>query len=521
MQRLLAEPVTSQVTRSVFCGMEVERVHRRAGWLLTAVSAAALAASTGCRTTGTGVAALRPADDAATIDGVMGPGERRLHAAAWEERREQLQSSGLHVDGLAEFDAAQRLFDAGEYRAAEKSFQALAKQRARAGKTWLDTWKSWTAKDKQPAKGLFGSYGDPIEEDALFMVAESQFARKRYSWAQDSYGTLLEKYPSTRHLDAVTRRLFFIAQTWLGVPPTTGKVSDVELVEHRDGGTPEPAIGRIGGPSSWPIVPNLLDRTEPVFDTHGRALQALETIWRHDASGPLADDALMLQATYYQRKGDYVEAARLYKLVREQYPESTHFQNAFLLGSHVSLASYDGAEYEGAPLTEARQLKESSRQLFTNLTEEQKQRLDRELQAIENAEVEREWQTVEFYLRKQQPTSVALYCNRILHKYPDSPYAKRAWETLEQIRPKLTPEEAALFIGAAPRATTGGATEPSGRATLSTPASESDAPATPSAEDWWNTPRTPQPADETPNLRPTDPDGASPGADEPPARLLL
>jgi len=496
--------------------MSVDRSERRVAWVLTFVGAAGLASS-GCQTTGQGMAAFRPLDQEESIDGVMGPTERRLQSVAWEQRREQLKNSGLQIDGLEEFDQAQKLYDAKEYKAAEKAFKTLARQRSLAGKSFQDKVKGFFARDKTPANGSFGSYGDPIEEDALFMVAESQFQQHGYSWAQDSYGTLLEKYPSTRHLDDVTRRLFFIGQTWLGVPPASAKANDVQLVGSSDSGAPVPAIDNIGGPKSWPIVPNVVDRTRPVFDTHGRALQALESIWRHDATGPLADDALMLQATYYQRKGDYVEAARLYKLVREQYPDSTHFQNAFLLGSHVTLASYDGAEYEGGPLTESKQLKETSRQLFGNLSDEQKQRLDAELKAIREAEAERAWATIEFYLQKQQPSSVALYCNRLLHKHPDSKYAQRAAETLEAIRPKLTPEEARLFIGGAAPATSAAADpEASGKATLS----PSEPPALESPErsdEWW---KTPQPTETAPDLQPLEPEPQFDSAD-PPARVTL
>lgn len=484
---------------------------------MVALVVAAGFALAGCQAPGKGVAALRPLDEPASIDGVMGPNERRLQAASWEQRRQQLQDSGLKIDGLEEFDAAQRFYDAGEFRAAENAFKALAKQRNRAEKNWMASWKDALSLEKAPAKGAYGTYGDPIEEDALFMVAECQFQQKRYSWAQDSYGTLLEKYPSTRRLDDVTRRLFFIAQTWLGVPTAAPKSNDVQLVDHSDSGNPFPAIDNLSGPSSWPIVPNVTDRTKPVFDTHGRAMQALESIWRHDATGPLADDALMLQATYYQRKGDYIEASRLYKLVREQYPDSTHFQNAFLLGSHVTLASYDGAAYEGGPLTESRQLKETSRQLFPNLTDEQKRRLDAEIKAIENAQAERAWANVQFYLQKQQPASVALYCNQLLHKHPNSPYAKQAWNTLQAIRPKLSPEEVRLFIDSHASNTPAPETDAPGRTTLGSsapaPAADDAAP----AEEWW---KTPQPAEATPDLQPIGPDEGFDSAD-PPARITL
>lgn len=497
--------------------MSIDCSERRLRWLLAIASAVGVMSTPGCQAPGKGVAALRPLDEPASIDGIMGPNERRLHAASWEQRRQQLQDSGLQIDGLEEFDAAQRLYDAGEYRAAENAFKALAKQRKRAGKDWMASLKDSLSLDKKPANGAFGSYGDPIEEDALFMVAESQFAQKKYSWAQDSYGVLLEKYPSTRRLDNVTRRLFFIAQTWLGVPPATPKSNDVQLVDHANDGNPVPAIDNLSGPSSWPIVPNIIDRTRPVFDTHGRAIQALESIWRHDATGPLADDALMLQATYYQRKGDYVEAARLYKLVREQYPDSTHFQNAFLLGSHVTLASYAGADYESGPLTESRRLKETSRQLFTNLTDEQKQRLDAEIKAIEQAEAERAWATVQFYVQKQQPASVALYCNQLLHKHPNSRYAKPAWETLQSIRPKLSPDEVRLFIDSHATGPSAAEAEAPGRTTLGSSSAPPAAAAPDPAEEWW---KTPQPAEETPNLQPIAPDQGFDSAD-PPARITL
>jgi TolA-binding protein len=403
-----------------------------------------LTLAVGCKSP-LGASAMRPAlEDEVDISGIQGPTERQLQSISWEERRERLKASGIEMEGLAEFEAAERLYDAGEYRAAENAFKRLAKQRARAGATWSSRWQELLAREKPPAD-LYGGYGDPIEEDALFMVAESQFAQEKYPWAQDSYGSLLEKYPSTRHLDGVTRRLFYIAQVWLDVPTTVPGTNDVELVSHEDDGSNTPNIEVHSGPAHWPVTPNLVDRSEPLFDTDGRALQALEAIWRYDATGPLADDALMLQATYYHRKGDYVEAARLYKLVRDQYPDSQHFQDAFLLGSHVTLASYTGPEYEGAPLEEAGDLKQTARQMFVNLTDEQRQRLDSELTRIDEAKVERLWTYVEFYRRKNQPVSVALYCNMIVNEFPDSQYAQRASELLAEQQQRGGRAEASLL----------------------------------------------------------------------------
>src|SRR5690606_10634147 len=113
-----------------------------------------------------------------------------------------------------------------------------------------------------------------------------------------------------------------------------------------------------------PILPNFHDRKRPVFDTNGRALQALKSVWLKDPTGPLADDALMLAASHYVRKGDYIEADHHYTLLREQFPKSPHLQTAFVVGSHVKLMSYQGAPYDGKNLDDAESLKESTLRLF-------------------------------------------------------------------------------------------------------------------------------------------------------------
>ncbi|MGV2334992.1 MAG UNVERIFIED_CONTAM: hypothetical protein LVR18_13085 [Planctomycetaceae bacterium] len=70
----------------------------------------------------------------------------------------------------------------------------------------------------------------------------------------------------------------------------------------------------------------------------------------NDPTGPLADDALMLTATYYQRHSNYVEADRYYEILRDEYPDSRHLEAAFVLGADVKQMSYQGAYYEGEDL---------------------------------------------------------------------------------------------------------------------------------------------------------------------------
>ncbi|MCA9081033.1 MAG: tetratricopeptide repeat protein [Planctomycetaceae bacterium] len=361
---------------------------------------------------------------------IQGPTERRLKAQSWEKRREEIQAgpnSQMSAD-LDRFDAAVALYNEQRYAEAEDAFKKLAKDRRHTYESFGARWRNWWGVDEVDRYDPYSNYGDPIEEDALFMLGQSQYALRHYPAAQDSYDDLLNRYPSTRHLDQVTRQLFRIARYWLDFPETVGDQGDaaVELTSAESKARAKPPSGR----KQLAVIPNLTDRSNPVFDSYGRGLQALRSIWLHDATGPLADDALMLSANHNLRTGNYVEAARLYKLLREQYPDSQHFKDAFVLGSHVTLASYQGPEYDSQALEEARELKVAALQLFGDLDPEQRQRLQEEVNRLQRAEEARLWDVVEYYQTKGIPEAVTLHCNLILNRYPDSPYAERARETL-------------------------------------------------------------------------------------------
>ena len=369
-----------------------------------------------------------------SIDGIMGPTERKLKQISWEKRKQNQElTAGRSPEekaAFARYEQAEKLFEAGKYSDAERAFKDLAKDRRRSGLNWSQrVADSLLGSSNQDLDSMYDQYGDPLEEDALFMVAESQFAQRKFSWAQDSYDLLLEKYPSSRHLDVVTRRLFKIAHTWMGFPDADD-AGDVELAS----GELLKTNPRTGNKDfQEPSFFNVTNRSRPLFDTAGRALQALQSIWMNDANGPLADDALMLTANYHLQTGDFVEAARVYQLVREQYPDSPHFKDAHVLESHVRLAAYEGPAYDGKGLMASKELKESARDLFPDLTEEQRTMLDKELSNIAAAEERRELHKVLFYKSKGDDTAVALHCNKILNRYPNSRVAKLAQRELEAI----------------------------------------------------------------------------------------
>lgn len=386
-----------------------------------------------------------------------------------------IASSAGADEGWQHYDAAQTLYNERDYAEAEDSFAQLARMRERRHRSWRNRFASWFNHDAADPRDIYENFGDPVEEDALFMLAESQFAQGKFASAQDSYDELLNRYPSTRHLNTVSQRMFSIAHYWLGFPEET-LPSEVRLASLAT--EAQPSLNHRQPPPA--LIPNVTDHTRPLFDTTGRAEQALRTVWLNDPTGPLADDALMLTANFKLQSNDFDDAAYYYALLRDQYPDSPHFQDAFLLGSHVTLATYQGPSYDSRPLHEARGLKETAQQIFPDLDPEQRRLLNEELSRIAEDEVAREWEKVEYYLRKDQPASVALQCNYILHNFPNSSYADRARQVLSQLEQQgqsLTP------IGMA-----------------NPPVQESPAPEEQSRT-WW--PSFLRRADEPPDLEPT------------------
>lgn len=369
----------------------------------------------------------KDSDPTRNIDNIVGPLQRQAM-----KRTASRDISPKDAKDHAALKVAQKQFDEGQYAISERGFKAISRKR-------------------NPSKfELFGSSKDrptydPIREEAVFYLAESQFQQNSLANAANNYQMLVKDYPSTRYMDESTRRLFEISKQWLGVDgfATTEEIRQVDA-ETGAGNAP---LSSQKAAKRFSAIPNFSDPSRPVFDKGGHALKSLKTIWLNDPSGPLADDALMLAATYYLRNEEYREADRLFTILREQFSKSPHLQNAFVLGSHVKLMSYQGAVYDEQLLADSKQLKEQALRLYPDLPEGD--RLRRELKTVYEAEARREWELVEFYEGKNKPKAVVISCREILAKYPESSYAPKA-------RTKL----AELGINSGRAVTTGPATIP-------------------------------------------------------------
>ena len=239
-----------------------------------------------------------------------------------------------------------------------------------------------------------------LSQDAMFLMAESHFFHHDYADAIDTYDRLLKENPNSKHLDKIVRREFDIARYW---------------EEHHMN---EP---------HWPTTPNFLDDTRPLFDTLGRSLKVYENIRLNDPTGPLADDAIMATANSFFLRGRYNDADYHYELIRNEYPRSDHQFEAHILGLQCKLRKYQGPDYDGSPLLEAKKLvKQIKVQFAGQLNEEERGRLEIDEAALQKQLATREWQRAKFYEDNKQFGSAKFYYAKILRQFPGTPIANEA-----------------------------------------------------------------------------------------------
>ncbi|MCG8451013.1 MAG: outer membrane protein assembly factor BamD [Pirellulales bacterium] len=239
-----------------------------------------------------------------------------------------------------------------------------------------------------------------LEQDARFLLGECQFFANDYSDAINTYEGLLQEYPNSPHLDKIVKRQFDIARYW-------------EKHHQYD--------------PHWVVTPNLFDNTRPWFDTLGNALKVYENIRLNDPTGPLADDAIMATANSYFLRGRYNDADYQYELLRNEYPRSEHQYEAHILGLQCKLRKYQGADYDGAPLEEAKKLvKQLKVQFGGELDNEQRQRLTMLGGTLNRLLAERDFQVAKYYDDTEYYQSAKFYYAEVARKYPQTPLAEQA-----------------------------------------------------------------------------------------------
>lgn len=254
-----------------------------------------------------------------------------------------------------------------------------------------------------------------LEEDALFMLGESYFFADKYYKARNTFDDLLKKYENSRHLDRVTVRQFAIGRFW-----------DDEGRNHSL------------------MTPNLTDKTRPWFDTHGNGIKAYENIRLTDPTGPLADDAVMAQATAYFLDERFEDAAYQYEILRKDYPQSEHQKQAHLLGLQSYLNSYQGPQYDPTALKKADVLVDSTMRNLGHQVAEERARLHQAKEAIRAQQAEREYDLGEYYFRLGYNRAARQHYANVLRDFPGTKFADLAQQRMETTE-TLPPEPPDYF----------------------------------------------------------------------------
>ncbi len=249
----------------------------------------------------------------------------------------------------------------------------------------------------------------PLQEDAMFMVAESYFLEDKYPEAFNSYDALLNKYKRSRHLDTAVKRQFHIGKRW----------------EQQHFESPE-----------FFLKPNLTDKKRPFNDTLGRARKAFTNVRLNHPTGPLADDSLMATANSYFVRGKYRDADYYYDTLRNEYPNSEHQYEAHMLGVQAKIRRYQGPDYDGTPLIEAKELVEQTVRQFTRMSPEDRSRLDAMYKQVTTGLAQRDYHMAQYYERKGYYGAARLYHEQVKNEFKQTAFAEKAHERLDAVKDK-------------------------------------------------------------------------------------
>lgn len=312
-------------------------------------------------------------------------------------RGDQLEADTAPKDGTAaaQLAGAQEFYRNGEYGKAERLFHKIADN------------------TKNPP---------PVAEEARFYEAECLRRQARYPKAADTYNRMLNDFPSGAFRDQAIQRMFEIANYWLD---DTRKEME-QMREYKDG-------------KRWVVWPEFmhLEKTKPLLDEEGRALEKLEQVRYNDMVGPLADKALFLAGSIKFFRKDYKDADSYYSQLVEMHPNSPFAPQALELAIISKQLSTGGAAYDGRKVAEARKLVDTALRNYPELVSQKTEFINRQLFSITAQQAEKDFQVAEHYRRTGHAPS-AYFCYEIVRRrYPGTKYFDLATERMNELRVKL------------------------------------------------------------------------------------
>jgi outer membrane protein assembly factor BamD (BamD/ComL family) len=310
--------------------------------------------------------------------------------------------------------------------------------------------------DYVAAEKLFGKIADnkhnspQVAEEARYYEAECLRLQQRYPKAGDMYNKLLIDFPSGFHREQAVERMFEIANYWLDDTRAEMKLDREKKEGQREFVWPGPVV-------HW-------EKTKPLLDEEGRALEKLDQVMLSDLNGRRADEALFLAGSVKFYREDYREADRYFSQLVEMHPNSRFASQAIELAIISKHMSTGGSDYDGRKVAEARKLVDAALRNYPDLAAQKNAFLERQLAGINFQQAEKDFKIAEFYRHTGHPGPAYFYYEIVRRRYPGTPFYDKATARMHELRAKFEKE------GKAPPAL-GGADSMAG------PASTNGAPA--------------------------------------------
>jgi outer membrane protein assembly factor BamD (BamD/ComL family) len=316
---------------------------------------------------------------------------------------DRLEPETTGVEGTAKGDlaGAHELFRRGEYDKAEKVYHHIAENTKN---------------------------GDLVAEEARYYEAECLRLQNRFPRAADTYNKMLISFPSGAHREQAIKRMYDIANYWL-------HDTDEEMKAKK-----EKQEGK-----RWLVMPASFihfEKTKPLLDEEGRAIEILDNVKINDMTGPLADKALWLAGTVKFFREDYVDADHYFSQLVEMHPNSPLTPQAIELAIISKHMSTGGPDYDGRKTAEARKMVHQALAKYPELVAEKKDFLERQLVGINMQQAEKDFRVAEFYRRTNHPGSAYFYYEIVRRRYPGTPLADKAAERMKELEAKHEKEEA-------------------------------------------------------------------------------
>lgn len=243
--------------------------------------------------------------------------------------------------------------------------------------------------------------GSALEQDSLFMQAESHFFANELNEATKTYQKLAKEFPRNRFNDRVNARLFEITKYWINASKA--------------------------GADAWYKV-NLFDNSLPSYDIKGQAVKVLDQIRYDDPTSQIADDATMAAAVEFMRQRDFDKADEFLTDLRQVFTDSDHMFMAHLLGIQCKLEIYAGPNYSGLVLEEAEKLIEQVGRRFPNEIQDPKyaEMVARSSKMVAFYQAERYENRAKYREKKGEYGAATSLYRQLVAEYPSTPQAKIA-----------------------------------------------------------------------------------------------